>query len=192
MFQFQHLISRFNNSLVHQDRQRVYNELKSQRLLGRVFTSTEQELLREALFATYEGKFWHERLPFNACLHSSVEEARVDWFINSFLNGRQTQDYGRIRKIKARQLYELLRELDGRAWYLNKAPAGEFSLGLLPCSWLTLTRLHQSFREATCLEDLRRKTEDDYKKIGIRNPARRDLLEFVSAKLPSQAPMLAN
>lgn len=186
---FGSLTSRFNDGLAHPKRRVLYEALKSAKLLGKVLTHNEQNLIRPYLFDTQNSKYWFELPLFETNRLEELEEARVERYLDWQLERMSPNhsSYPKTRDQKARQLLSLLREFDDRVDLVEQAEragaSGDLSLGQLPCSWDYLTRICQAFPSAVTVIDLAGTTEADFKAKGIRNPAAKQLAAFVAEKL---------
>ena len=187
---FNNLISHFSDFLAFADRQYLYETLKKYNLLGKVFGKSEQTMLCKYLFhEVAEGVNWPNFRPFESCNNDEVEEARLNFFLDSLLQYQASADnYPRAREQKTRQLYATFQEMNLRVKLMRGSRSSQtLSLAFLPCSFTTLERLHKAYPKARELENLRGLTESDLReKVKIRNPALKKLLAFISERLPEQ------
>ncbi|HUD20776.1 MAG TPA: hypothetical protein VMQ44_01760 [Candidatus Saccharimonadales bacterium] len=191
---FPDLVSKFNNRLAFAKRVELYELLKKARLLGRVFGSNEQRILMAYLFHKYYGKSWPERTQFQTNVNDRLEEARVEFFLDSQMSYVPTdaENRPRMRGEKERQFHALLEEADFRTDLLmrsREAKLGDgLSLALLPVSLEMLQRLVAAFPRATSIVDLAMVTDDQLKAARFRQPARSRILAHVAERTPKPTP----
>lgn len=186
-FRFNDLVAKFNDTLANPGRRKLYEDLKSLRLLGEVFTSNEQKTIRPYLFDTDDDEHWFERSLFEAHNNDELEEARVHRFFNYLTSGWKIENLAATFDRKMRAFLISLREMDYRVDLVKRSEGmNSLSLGYLPCSFECLKKICEAFPGSLTIECLGRVTEQEFKAKKIRNPNAKILSAFIAEQLTKE------